>query len=113
MEKIHTEDTLGQPSIEESVWTAEEIEAFVISTRFDLFDHGRRHGPEAIRRELEAHEVRPLPSTSTITRILQRECLCGWRWNECLYDPEIRNSQLARGLIEYGPDLILRRKTKP
>jgi len=99
--------------IEEPAWTKEEIEEFVVLTRGHLYNYGRSYGPEAIRRELEAQEITPLPSARTITRILQRECLCGWREAESLFDPGIMLSQFVRGLIEFGPDMIVRRKMNP
>ena len=48
----------------------EEIEQIVIYTRLERYNHGLTYGAKAIRMQLEEELVRPLPSVSTINRIL-------------------------------------------
>lgn len=58
--------------------SAAEIEQIVIMVRLDLYNHGVSYGAHAIRRyleELEDEVVLPLPSLSTIGRILRRNGL--------------------------------------
>lgn len=49
-----------------------EIEEIVKSVRLNLYNHGLLCGAKAIRRELEQEHIQPLPSISTINRILNR-----------------------------------------
>jgi len=55
--------------------TPREIEEIVKLERLSLYNQGLFCGPQAIRWELEALEVRPLPSVRTIARILARHDL--------------------------------------
>ncbi len=55
-----------------------EIEEIVIMVRLNLYNRGAKCGAQAIRRKLEQmHDtiVRPLPSLTTINRILRRNSL--------------------------------------
>jgi len=52
-----------------------EIEQIVIMFRLDLYNHGLHYGPQAIREEMKRKTVKPLPSISTIKRILSRNYL--------------------------------------
>jgi hypothetical protein len=52
-----------------------EIEQIVIMFRLDLYNRGLHYGPQAIQNEMKRKAVRPLPSISTIKRILSRNCL--------------------------------------
>jgi len=52
-----------------------EIEQIVVMERLHLYNRGIPCGAQAIRILLEQEEVRPLPSVSTIKRILSRNCL--------------------------------------
>ena len=60
----------------ENKCTKQEIEELVVFTRLELYNRDLPCGPKAIRRRLDAyHLVKPLPSESTISRILIRRCL--------------------------------------
>jgi hypothetical protein len=52
-----------------------EIEQIVIMERLHLYNRGIPCGAQAIRRQLDRQGVQPLPSLSTIKRILSRNCL--------------------------------------
>ena len=52
-----------------------EIEQIVIMERLHLYNKALPCGAEAIRKILDEKCVRPLPSISTIKRILCRNCL--------------------------------------
>jgi hypothetical protein len=52
-----------------------EIEQIVIMFRLDLYNHGFHYGPQAIQNEMKRQAVSPLPSISTIKRILSRNYL--------------------------------------
>jgi len=52
-----------------------QIEQIVVMERLHLYNRGIPCGAQAIRILLEQEEVRPLPSVSTIKRILSRNCL--------------------------------------
>jgi len=52
-----------------------QIEQIVVMERLHLYNRGIPCGAQAIRKLLEQEEVRPLPSISTIKRILSRNCL--------------------------------------
>lgn len=58
-----------------SLFTREEIEQIVILIRFHLYNRDLLHGPRAIREQLLIQGVRPVPSLSTIKRILSRNNL--------------------------------------
>ena len=55
--------------------TAAEMEQIVIMIRLCLYNHGLPCGAKAIRRQLENDGETPLPSLSTINRILRRNAL--------------------------------------
>jgi putative transposase len=55
--------------------TSYEIEAAVKMVRLSLYNSGEFCGDQAIRWELDNQDVRPLPSLSTINRILRRNDL--------------------------------------
>jgi hypothetical protein len=55
--------------------TCAEIRECVISVRLELYNQGVPCGPDAARRRLAELEVKPIPSRSTITRIMAEECL--------------------------------------
>lgn len=57
------------------LFTRNEIEQIVILFRLHLYNRGRFHGPKAIRKQLLIEGVRPVPSLSTIKRILSRNHL--------------------------------------
>jgi hypothetical protein len=52
-----------------------EIEQIVKSVRLNLYNQGLFCGAKAIRIELEQENIQPLPSISTINRILNRQGL--------------------------------------
>jgi hypothetical protein len=72
--------------------SAAEIEEIVIMVRLDLYNRDVPCGAQAIRRQLEQlHDtiVRPLPSLSTINRILRRNSLTHRRTGNYRYDPPV------------------------
>ncbi len=58
-----------------SFFSKAEIEDIVVFIRLSLYNRGLPCGAKAIRQEMEAEDVRPLPSLSTIHRILIRHGL--------------------------------------
>lgn len=56
-----------------------EVEQIVVMVRLELYNQELPCGPKVLRRRLDEHEMlRPLPSESTIARILSRNGLtCG------------------------------------
>ncbi|MEK7219040.1 MAG: helix-turn-helix domain-containing protein [Patescibacteria group bacterium] len=66
--------------------TAREIEELVRLTRLHLYSAGEFCGPEAIRWRLEEEGAAPLPSVSTIKRILRRHDLTHKRTGR--YEPK-------------------------
>jgi len=63
----------------------EEVEAVVTMVRLELYNRGQPCGPKALRRRLQEHySLKPLPSESTISRILARNGLTSGRtgWYE-------------------------------
>jgi putative transposase len=52
-----------------------EIEQIVIMFRLHLYNNGLHYGPQAIQNEMKREAIFPLPSISTIKRILSRNCL--------------------------------------
>ena len=57
------------------LFTREEIEQIVILIRIHLYNRNLLHGPKAIREQILIEGVTPVPSISTIKRILSRNCL--------------------------------------
>jgi len=55
--------------------TAEEMEEIVIMIRLHLYNRDLPCGAKAIRQQLEDARETPLPSLSTINRILRRNAL--------------------------------------
>ena len=71
--KEEDEDYWGDDN---AIWTKEDIEECVESTRLNLYNRGLPCGPKAIRKNLdELDHVKPLPSERTISRILAKTCL--------------------------------------
>jgi hypothetical protein len=58
-----------------SLYTPEEIKQIVVMERLHLYNWGLPCGAQAIRRKLHNEGIEPLPSLSTIGRILSRNCL--------------------------------------
>ena len=58
-----------------NLYTSKEIEQIVILERLYLYNRGLPCGAQAIRRRMERQGIQPLPSISTINRILSRNCL--------------------------------------
>jgi hypothetical protein len=56
----------------------EEIEEIVESIRLELYNQEKPCGANAIRERLDEEAVLPLPSASTIWRILRRRGLTHW-----------------------------------
>jgi hypothetical protein len=57
------------------LYTRAEIEEIVIMERLHLYNWGFPCGAKAIHKRLQQEGIRPLPSISTINRILSRNCL--------------------------------------
>ena len=57
------------------LFTREKIEQIVIMERLHLYNHGTPCGPQAIHKRLQQEGICPLPSLSTIKRILTRHGL--------------------------------------
>jgi len=57
------------------LYTPSETEEIVKLVRLNLYNRGLLFGAQAIRRELNELDVRPLPSLRTINRILSRHGL--------------------------------------
>ena len=62
-------------TFQEQLYTSVEIEEIVIWTRYYLYNYGFPYGSRAIRSRLDKEGVKPLPSLSTIGRILRRNSL--------------------------------------
>ena len=77
----------------ESLRSGEEVEEIVVITRLDLYNRGVTCGPTAIRTQMNNESVRPLPSVSTIARILTRRGLTHARTG--LYDGDTAEAALA------------------
>ena len=57
------------------IYTPKDIEQIVVMQRLRLYNHGLPCGAQAIRRNLTKQGIEPLPSLSTIGRILSRNYL--------------------------------------
>jgi len=62
-------------SVPDTLFSRREIEQIVVLERLHLYNRGVLCGAKAIRNLLDQEGVRPLPSVSTIKRILSRNCL--------------------------------------
>lgn len=58
-----------------TLYTRTEIEQLVVMQRLYLYNRGLPCGAKAIRDQLHQHPIRPLPSVSTIQRILSQNGL--------------------------------------
>jgi putative transposase len=58
-----------------SLYTPAEIQEIVIMERLHLYNRGIPCGAQAIHRHLDQQDIRPLPSVTTIKRILSRHGL--------------------------------------
>jgi hypothetical protein len=72
--------------------TRYEIEKIVVMERLHLYNKGVPCGAQAIRNILFEECIRPLPSISTIKRILSRNCLTHGRTG---YYPEDDGGEVA------------------
>jgi hypothetical protein len=60
----------------DQTWTKQEIEECVTFVRLELYNRDMSCGPKAVQERLKAfYHVKPLPSESTISRILARHGL--------------------------------------
>jgi putative transposase len=59
-------------SMDSTSFSKIEIKAIVAATRLNLYNRGRPHGANAILQEMESMAVRPMPSLSSVARILAR-----------------------------------------
>ena len=53
-------------------YTKTEIEEIVKLIRLNLYNQGLRCGAKAIKKEMDEEQIEPVPSESTIGRILSR-----------------------------------------
>lgn len=58
-----------------SLFSTEEVEQVIVSERLYLYNRMKPCGAAALRQHLYGLEVTPLPSISTIGRILAKHCL--------------------------------------
>ena len=58
-----------------SLYTLEEIQEIIVMERLHLYNRGLSYGAQAISQVLGQKAIRPLPSISTIKRILSRNYL--------------------------------------
>lgn len=58
-----------------SSYTLQEIEEIVVMERLHLYNKGLSCGAQAISQVMDQKGIRPLPSISTIKRMLSRNCL--------------------------------------
>ena len=58
-----------------TLFSRAEIEKIVVMERLHLYNRGTPCGAKAIRNLLDQESVRPLPSITTIKRILSGNCL--------------------------------------
>ena len=72
------------------LYNKKDIEQIVVMERLHLYNRGVPCGAQAIRNLLAQEGVRPLPSVSTIKRILSRNCLTFSRTG---YYPEDKNGE--------------------
>jgi hypothetical protein len=56
-------------------YTREEIKEIVIMIRLELYNQGQCCGAKAIKNKIEDDDIEPVPSESTIGRILSRHGL--------------------------------------
>ena len=57
----------------------EKMVAYITFFRLNLYNNGLPCGPNAIQEKLKDEGVAPIPSTSTIARILKQQCLTNGR----------------------------------
>lgn len=67
----------------ETKYTRQEIVEIIKMIRLDLYNQGLHCGAGAIRKEMEAGNIGPMPSESTIGRILSLEGLTHGRTGFC------------------------------
>ena len=77
----------------ESLRSREEVEGIVVITRLGLYNRGVPCGPRAIRAKMDDERITPMPSVSTIARILTRRGLTHARTG--LYDGDTAEAALA------------------
>jgi hypothetical protein len=76
-----------------------EIEEIVIMFRLHLYNRDLLYGPHAIRNLMMREAIFPLPSISTIKRILSRNCLTHRRTG---YYPEDHDPKTMRATCDRG-----------
>ena len=57
------------------LFSLEQVEQIIVSERLHLYNRMKPCGAAALRQHLHNLEVTPVPSTSTIGRILAKHCL--------------------------------------
>lgn len=72
------------------VRSPEEVQELVKMLRLKLYNHGQPCGPRALRQKLNEHySLKPLPSESTIARILAKNGLTHGRTGHYKSDREV------------------------
>ena len=57
----------------------EKMIVYITSFRLNLYNNGALCGPKAIQEKLQNENLTPVPSISTIARILKSQCLTNGR----------------------------------
>jgi hypothetical protein len=76
----------------------EKMVAYITFFRLDLYNNGLHCGPKAIQQKLMDEDIAPIPSTSTIARVLKKQCLTNGRTG---YYEEEHLTEEADGLEKY------------
>ena len=58
---------------------SEKMIAYITSFRLDLYNSETHYGPKAIQNKLRDENLTPVPSISTIARVLKNQCLTNER----------------------------------
>jgi hypothetical protein len=69
--------------IDQVAYTKEEIVEIVKMIRLELYNRGLLCGAKAIRKRMEQEDIEPLPSESSINRILSHHGLTHGRTGFC------------------------------
>ena len=71
---------------------SEKLIAYVTHFRLSLYNQGLSCGPRAIHEKLRQEAIRPVPSTSTIARVLRNQHLTNGRTGYYEEDDQQRNT---------------------
>lgn len=76
----------------------EKMVVYITFFRLDLYNNGLPCGPKAIAQKLIDEGIASIPSTSTIARVLRKQCLTNGRTG---YYEEEHSTEVADGLKKY------------